>query len=203
MRQEATTHWFPCVSSRASAKWRAMSKPRERGPTVENRWWVDTGKATEPARAIVPKAERPMIGDRFFAIGADFDQERAKARLTDQNLKLLDEGRPASGEWRRLRTLADAAVAEAELQRLLRRVPLPPGARGVIVDCGRSVRFIITGDPVGERVLEFTLGEESSFDCWIRGDWVREELFGHLEDALREAAPIVEQYLGPRARADN
>jgi hypothetical protein len=84
-----------------------------------------------------------------------------------------------------------------------RRLPLPPGARGVVVDSGRSVRFIITGDPVGERVLEFTLGEESSFDCWIRGDWVREELFRDLEDALRHAAPIVDHYLGPRARADD
>ena len=73
----------------------------------------------------------------------------------------------------------------------------------MIVDCGRSVRFIITGDPVGERVLEFTLGEESSFDCWIRGDWVREAVFRDLDDALRHALPIVEHYLGPQAQADN
>ena len=85
------------------------------------------------------------------------------------------------GEWRRLRVVPDESVAATELERLTRRVPLPPGARGVIVDCGRSVRFIITSDPVGERALEFTLGEESSFDCWIRGDWVREAVFHDLD----------------------
>ena len=179
-----------------------MSKAPEAAPTVENRWWVDTGKATEPARSVA-KTERPTIGERFFAIGADFDQERAKVRLTDQNLKLLADADPAIGEWRRLRMVADESVGDAEIARFTGRVPLPPGARGVIVDCGRSVRFIITGDPVGERVLEFTLGEESSFDCWIRGDWIREESFGRLENALREAAPIVEQYLGPRAQTAN
>jgi hypothetical protein len=88
------------------------------------------------------------------------------------------------------------SVPASEIERLRGRLPLPPGARGVIVDSGRSVRFIITGDPVGERVLEFTLGEESSFDCWIRGDWVREELFRDLDDALRKAPSYVERYLG-------
>jgi hypothetical protein len=163
---------------------------------------VDTGKVTEPAK-VVPKGERPPVGNRFFDIGYEFDQERAKLRLTDLNLKLLAEGRPDRNEWRLLRMVPNESVPAAELERLQRRIPLPPGARGVIVDSGRSVRFIITGDPVGERVLEFTLGEESSFDCWIRGDWIREELFRNLEDALRRAAPIVEQYLGPQARADN
>jgi hypothetical protein len=165
-------------------------------PTVSNRWWVDTDKSTEPTIA-PPNGPRPPIGSRFFDIGYEFDQEHAKRRLTDLNLKLLDEGRPAANEWRLLRMVPNESVPTGHIERLRRRVPLPPGARGVIVDSGRSVRFIITGDPVGERVLEFTLGEESSFDCWIRGDWVREELFQDLEDALRQARPFVGRYLGP------
>src|SRR5689334_10576424 len=164
------------------------------GPTVENRWWVDTGKATEPAKAL-PKGERPPVGSKFFDIGYEFDQERAKVRLTDSNLKFLDEAAPAPNEWRLVRMVPNECVPAAQVERMKRGIPLPPGARGVIVDSGRSVRFVMTGDPVGERVLEFTLGEESSFDCWIRGEWVREELFRDLEDALRKARPYVGRYL--------
>jgi hypothetical protein len=91
------------------------------------------------------------------------------------------------------------SVPTTHLESLERRVPLPPGARGVIVDSGRSVRFIITGDPVGERVLEFTFGEESSFDCWIRGEWVREEVFRDLEDALHHARAFIGRYLDVQA----
>lgn len=179
-----------------------MAKPREGGPTVENRWWVDTGKTIEPAKAATT-GPRPAIGSRFFDIGYEFDQERAKQRLTDSNLKILDEAKPAPNEWRLLRLVPNESVPSGQIERIKRRLPLPPGARGVIVDCGRSVRFVLTGDPVGERVLEFTLGEESSFDCWIRGDWVREELFRDLDDALRHARPIVGRYLGPDSPPDD
>ena len=172
------------------------------GPNVENRWWVDTGKATEQAKPI-PKGERPPVGSKFFDIGYEFDQERAKVRLTDLNLKFLDEGAPSPDEWRLIRMVPNESVPDTQVERMKRRIPLPPGARGVIVDSGRSVRFVLTGDPVGERVLEFTLGEASSFDCWIRGDWVREESFRDLDDALRNARLIVGQYLGPQPHADN
>ncbi len=174
-----------------------MTEPTEGGPTVENRWWVDTGKASDQAK-LLPKGERPPVGSKFFDIGYEFDQERAKQRLTDSNLKFLDEGSPAPNEWRLIRLVPDECVPAPQIERMKRRLPLPPGARGVVVDSGRSVRFVITGDPIGERVLEFTLGEESSFDCWIRGDWVREELFRDLDDALQKAQPYVERYLGPQ-----
>jgi hypothetical protein len=174
-----------------------MEAPPDGTPTVQNRWWVDTDKGSDAAKAS-PRV-LPPIGSRFFDIGYDFDQEHAKRRLTDLNLKFLDEGRPKPNEWQLIRMVPHEAVPSEHLESLKRRVPLPPGARGVIVDSGRSVRFIITGDPVGERVLEFTLGEESSFDCWIRGEWVREELFRDLEDALRHAQPFVTRYLGVQA----
>ena len=167
---------------------------RESGPAVADRWWVDTGKTTERART-TPSGERPPIGTRFFDIGYEFDQERARTRLTDINLKFLEEAQPAPDEWKIIHMVPRESVPARELERLKARLPLPPRARGVIVDSGRSVRFIITGDPVGECVLEFTLGEESSFDCWVRGDWVREELFGSLDDALRKAKPYLHRYL--------
>jgi hypothetical protein len=167
---------------------------RDGGTAVENRWWVDTGKAQERPRP-APTGERPPVGSKFFDIGYEFDQERARERLTDSNLKFLEEARPEIGRWSVLHMVPHESVPDADLARMKQRLPLPPGARGVIVDSGRAVRFILTGDPVGERILEFTLGEECSFDCWVRGDWVREELFSGLDDALRKARPYVRQYL--------
>lgn len=172
---------------------------REDGPRVEDRWWVDTGKAEQAqAKAGAP---RPPVGSRFFDIGYEFDQERARARLTDLNLKLLEEAAPQPGEWAILRMVPNESVPGAELERMRSRIPLPAGARGVIVDSGRSVRFILTAEPVGERVLEFTLGEESSFDCWLHGDWVREELFTSVDDALDKARPYVRRYLEVQPRS--
>jgi len=168
-----------------------MAERPHSGPTVENRWWVDMD-----ARKERPKTPRPPVGSKFFDIGYEFDQDEARQRLTDCNLKFLDQAKPAPDQWQLVRMVPSESVPTSQLDRIKRRVPLPPGARGVIVDSGRSVRFIITGDPVGERVLEFTLGEESSFDCWIRGEWVREELFRDLEDALRKARGHVRRYLG-------
>ena len=179
-----------------------MAEAREGSPTVENRWWVETGRIAEAARA-VPKSERPPVGSRFFDIGYEFDQEQATQRLTDLNLEFLGEVQPEPNEWRLIRTVPNESVPPGDIGRIKRRLLLPPGLRGVIVDSGRSVRFIIMGDPVGERVREFALGETSSFDCWIRGDGVREELFRDLDDALRKARPFVGRYLGPQPQADN
>jgi hypothetical protein len=166
---------------------------RESGPAVENRWWVDTGKTRDSPRSHAGGQSR--VGSKFFEVAQDFDQERARARLTDTNLQIFDEARPAVGEWRVVHTVSNERFPAPELDRIRSRLPLPPGARGVIVDSGRSARFIVTGDPVGERILEFTLGEEPSFDCWIRGDWVREEVFGSVDDALRRARPYLERFL--------
>jgi hypothetical protein len=171
-----------------------VEHPRDGKPAVENRWWVDTGKANERTRPAA--AERAPVGSRFFDIGYEFDQERARTRLSDINLKFLEEAHPDAGEWTTVCMVPSESVPAADLERVKRRLALPPDARGVVVDSGRSARFIITGDPIGERILEFTLGEESSFDCWIRGDWVHEELFQSVEDALRKAGPYVKHYLG-------
>jgi hypothetical protein len=167
---------------------------RDAAPAVENRWWVDTGKTTERTRRAAGAA-RPPFGSRFFDIGYAFDQEHARTRLTDINLKFLEEAQPSPGEWSLLRMVPEESIPASDLDRMKRRLALPPDARGVVVDSGRSVRFIITGTPVGERILEFTFGEASSFDCWLYGDWVHEEVFGTIEDALRKATPYVRHYL--------
>src|SRR6188472_2037754 len=131
MRYTAATRRFSCASRSVPASRHGVTKLPEGGPTVENRWWVDTEEAAEPVRA-----EGAAVGSRFFDIGYAFDQERAKHRLTDINLKFLDEVRPERDEWRLVHLVPDEAIPAGQITRCQSRIPLPPGARGVILDSG-------------------------------------------------------------------
>ena len=161
-------------------------------PTVENRWWVDQGK---DARGMPVERPPAPFGGRFFRTGAGFEQERARLRLTDSNLKWLEENQPPADGWAVVQVLPEEHYPAAKLERVKKALALPPGGRGVLVDSGDSVRAIMTGEPVGERLVEVRLGEESSFDAWVRGEWVRESLFRDFDDALRRVPALVHEYL--------
>jgi hypothetical protein len=166
-------------------------------PTVANRWWVDLG-GTEKVKA----AKRPAgpVGSRFFVVGEGFEQERARERLTDDNLKILSAANPPEGGWGYVQ-LADTAYPQRELERIKKLVVLPPYVRGVIVDCGRSVRLLLTSTPPGERLLELTLGDSPSFDCWVHHEWVHEAVFDDAERALRALQRFIQRYLSPEGIA--
>jgi hypothetical protein len=168
-------------------------------PAVKDRWWVDTGdKRREHAAPAAPA--RPPVGSRFYRSGVGFDQETARSRLTDLNLKILIEANPAEGAWGYVQ-LAETRFAERERERIKDQVPLPRYARGVVVDCGRSIRLLVTGTPVGQRILDLTLGECPSFDCWIDGEWVRERLFRDTRSALQSLRRYIPEYLSPEGIA--
>src|SRR5512145_3446749 len=130
-------------------------------PTVENRWWVDQGKDAKGVPIPRPPAQ---FGHRFFRTGDGFEQERARIRLTDSNLKWLEEANPPPDGWVLVRMFSDQQVPEGRIERVKKMLPLPRGGRGVLVDSGNALRAIITGHPSGERLVEVRLGEESSFD---------------------------------------
>ncbi len=167
-------------------------------PTVENRWWVD-GNTSAKRRGPTPVSERatpPIVGQRLFGVGRDFDQDRAKVHLTDANLQLLREGNPPEDGWAYL-PLTEQHSSEELLNRVKRAIRLPRGSRGVLVDSGSSLRAIVTGRPFGERVVEITLGGDSSLDVWARGEWVAERVFRSRERALREVSHLVARHLRP------
>jgi len=166
------------------------------GPTVANRWWVDLG-GTEKVK--VKRAAGPA-GSQFFQVAHDFEQERARERLTDNNLKLVHTANPPEGGWAYVR-LAETAYPERELERVKKLVALPSYARGVIVDCGRSIRLLVTSTPLGDRLLELALGEVPSFDCWVHNEWVREALFEDAERALKALQRFIREYLSPEGIA--
>jgi hypothetical protein len=159
-------------------------------PSLENRWWVDQGKDGQPI-------ERPpaKFGHTFFRSAAGFQQDRAQRRLTDLNLKWFDEARPEPGAWAVLHVLERQRFPANRLERVRNAFTLPPNGRGVLVDSGDSVRVIITGDPVGERLVEVRLGAESSFDAWVHGEWVREALFRSFDEGLRRSPGLAREYL--------
>ncbi len=165
-------------------------------PTVANRWWVELGNAEKV------KAKRPPgpAGSQFFQVAHDFNQDRARERLTDNNLKLLSAAEPPEAGWGYVR-LAETTYPVRELERVRKLVPLPPYARALIVDCGRTLRILVTGTPVGERILALALGDAPSFDCWVRHEWVREELFEDADKALRALQRYMREYLSPEAIA--
>ena len=96
---------------------------------------------------------------------------------------MLAESSPPEGGWAYLGVAADRRPAR-EYERIKKLVNLPPYARGSVIDLGRAVRLLITGTPLGERILELALNETPSFDCWVHGDWVREELFENQRQAF-------------------
>jgi hypothetical protein len=159
-------------------------------PNLEGRWWVDQQK-------VDGSGERPPapFGRRFFQTGDGYDQDRAQRRLTDLNLKWFDEVDAAEGTWGVLHLLERQRVPEERIAKIRNALPIPPNGRGVLVDSGESVRAIITGHPVGERLVEVRLGRESSFDAWVFGEWVREESFRNFDDAMRRVPHLVREYL--------
>ena len=161
-------------------------------PTVENRWWVDQGKAAKGEPQPRPPA---TFGRRFFRTGEGFEQDLARIRLTDSNLKWLEEANPPPGGWALVQVLPGERFAPGRLERVKAAFKLPPGCRGVLVDSGTSLRAIVTGTPVAERLVELRLGDESSFDAWVHGEWVREVLFRGFDDALRRGPALVREYL--------
>lgn len=172
------------------------SKDNKQEPKVTDRWWVET---TPKQR---PKPTRPAgpAGMSFFTVAHDFEQDRARDRLTDNNLKLLQQANPEEGQWGYVQ-LAETTYPGRELERLKQLIGLPAYARGVICDSGRTIRVLVTGTPVGERVLELALGESPSFDCWVDGDWVREELFDDVNGALKAFRKYLKDYLSPEGIA--
>jgi hypothetical protein len=168
----------------------------QQAPTVKDRWWVDTGDK----RRERPPVNAP-VASGFYRSAAGFEQDTARARLTDLNMKLLVDGNPPEAGWGYV-ALVDVPFSEVELERIKKRVGLPAYARGVVVDSGRSVRVLITGTPIGQRVLDLTLGDAPSFDCWVDGEWVREAVFDDADQAIDGLRSYIVEYLSPESIQD-
>ncbi|MEW6299957.1 MAG: hypothetical protein AB1671_19875 [Thermodesulfobacteriota bacterium] len=168
-----------------------MESGQGKAQTHEDRWWVDRTESREQA---TPEERRAPAGAQFFRSVENYSQEQALQNLTNLNLKLLAQGNPAPGEWAYVSLLKERCPTK-EIERVKRVLPLPPNACAVLVDSGQSLRAIITDVPARERILEFNFITEASFDCWIRGEWVCEEVFDDKGQLLQHAAELLRRYL--------
>jgi hypothetical protein len=172
--------------------------PSDRSAQDSIKWWVDQQRPTSEGRRGGPPAPAAA---RFYVSAKGFEQERARAGLVDLNRKLLEEANPPENGFAVL-PLLDERMPTQIVERVKRALPLPAGARAVIVDSGRSLRAILTGTPVGERILEFNFNrDEPSFDVWVRGDWKEEILFRDLGEIYRSTRRLIERYMGADALA--
>ena len=172
--------------------------PSEKNANDSPKWWIDTSRASTEGR----KGDNiPPAIARFYVTTKGYEQERARSGLVDLNLKLVTEANPNDGELAYVSLISERTPTEV-IEKVRRSLPLPPGARGVIVDSGRMVRAIITGTPVGERILEFNFNRgEPSFDVWVSGDWKEERVYRGLNELYRRAADMLAKYLSPEAIA--
>ncbi|MGH7906013.1 MAG: hypothetical protein ACREP6_05245 [Candidatus Binataceae bacterium] len=155
-------------------------------PNVENRWWVET--TVKKARQVKAEEKLPElpVAMSFYWVARDYDQERAKDDLTDNNLRIAREANPEPGQWVYV-AMTEEHYPERPLERIKHEFRLPREARGVLLDHGRLVRLLICGPQLEDWMIDVTLSEEPSVDVYVWGTMYRERLFKRAEDALRQA----------------
>lgn len=179
-----------------------MSDAHKDKPTVENRWWAELVHKREQSANRKPEVSpQPVAGMKFFRIAEGYDQDRARDTLTDQNQRLLHELNPEEGRWSYM-SLLRQRFPKRDLERIKHHLDLPLYARGAIIDSGRSIRLLVTGTPIGERLLELALVVPPSFDAWVKGEWVHEELYRDQQQALNRFRKLMRRYLSPEGIAD-
>lgn len=161
----------------------------------ETKWWIDRGpvkereKPAEPAKGIIEKWAYELL--------RNYNQDQAAKNLVDINPKLLKELNVASGEWGYF-SLDVGVYPPDKLARIKGGLPLPIGARGVVIDAGYSVRVVITGEPIGERYVDINFIDAPSLDYWVNGQLVEERVFSNPGEALNKIRPQLPRYLKPR-----
>lgn len=155
-------------------------------PNVENRWWVET-TFKKPKMGKV-EAELPVlpVAMSFYAVAKDYDQDRAKEDLTDNNLRIARAANPQPGEWAYVPMTEDHYPARL-VKRIKDEFHLPREARGIVLDHGRLLRLLICGPQIEDWMIDVTLADEPSVDVYVWSTMQRERLFKRAEDALRQA----------------
>ena len=161
----------------------------------ETKWWIDRGPVKEREKAQGP--EKGIIEKWAYELLRNYNQDQAARNLVEINYKLLSGLTVAAGEWGYY-SLEIGKYPPEKLAKIKSGLPLPAGARGLVIDAGYSVRIILTGEPIGERYLDINFTDAPSLDYWVRGQLVEERIYSNVGEALKRIRPHLARYLNPR-----
>lgn len=161
----------------------------------ETKWWIDRGPVKEREKAAAPA--KGIVEQWATELLKGYNQDLAAKNLVDINSKILGSLSVGVGEWGYY-SLDVGNYPPDKLARIKSALPLPPGARAIVIDAGYSLRILITGEPVGERYVDINFTDAPSLDYWADGQLVHEELFSNVGEALRRIKPDLARYLKPR-----
>lgn len=155
-------------------------------PNVENRWWVETSfKKPKQTKSETDLPQLP-VAMSFYAVAKDYDQERAKDDLTDNNLRIIRAAEPKQGEWVYV-PMTEEHYSPRLVKRIKEEFRLPREAHGIVLDHGRLLRLLICGPQIEDWMIDVTLADEPSVDVYVWSTMYRERLFRRAEEALRQA----------------
>jgi hypothetical protein len=160
----------------------------------ETKWWIDRGPVKErekPATAV-----KGIVETWATELLKGYNQELAAKNLVDINAKILHSLSVSAGQWAYY-SLDVGTYPPDKLERIKHGLPLPAGARGIMIDAGYSLRTVITGEPIGERYVDINFTEAPSLDYWVKGQLVEEQQFSNIGEALRRIKPNLAEYLKP------
>jgi hypothetical protein len=160
----------------------------------ETKWWIDRGPVKEREKVAAPV--NGIVEQWAIELLKGYNQDLAAKNLVDINSKILGALSVAAGEWAYY-SLDVGTYPPDKLTRIKGSLPLPAGARAIVIDAGYSLRVVITGEPVGERYLDINFTDAPSLDYWVKGQLVHERLFSNIGEALRRIKPALPDYLKP------
>jgi hypothetical protein len=169
-----------------------MADEKTQQPFEESKWWIDRGpvkereKPAEPVKGIIEKWAYELL--------KGYNQDQAAKNLVDINPRILKELSTAPGQWGYL-SLEVGTYAPDKLNKIKSGLPLPAGARGIVIDAGYSVRIVISGEPIGERYIDINFTDAPSLDYWVDGQLVEERTFSNVGEALKRIRPDLAAYL--------
>ena len=163
-------------------------------PFEETKWWIDRGPVKEREKPAAPI--KGIVEKWAYELLKGYNQDLAMKNLVDINPKMLKELSVGPGEWGYF-SLDVGTYPADKLAKIKNGLPLPAGARGIVIDAGYSVRVVITAEPIGERYIDINFTDAPSLDYWVNGQLVEERVFPNVGEALKRIRPTLPGYLNP------
>ena len=155
----------------------------EKTPPVEEvKWWIDRGPVKEREKS--EALGRGIIEKWTYELLKDYKQEQAVRNVVDINPRILKDLAQAPLGWSYV-SLGVGTYPDDKLDKIKKAFQLPADARALLIDAGYSVRLLITGEPVGEKLIDVNFTEGPSLDYWVNNELIEERLFPNLDVALK------------------